>query len=95
MGSGRNLEINELRRKYKGYPLTLDALLEAQRIGWCVRDMGHGAKVFCPQETRDGCSVSVAGTPRNDDNQAKRLRRFVAGCCHTEESGEEGEITEG
>lgn len=95
MGSGKKLEINELRRKYKGYPRTLDVLLEAQRVGWRVRDMGHGVKIFCPQATRDGCSLSVAGTPRSDDDQAKRLRRVVAGCCHTEEPEDEGEITLG
>ena len=86
MGDGKELDAAALRKMYKGYPTTLNALLAALDRGWRVCKLGHGVKVFCPLATRDGCMRSVAGTPRSDGNEGKRLRRFLESCIHEPDS---------
>ena len=86
-GDGKELDAAALRKMYKGYPTTLNALFAALDRGWRVCKSGHGVKVFCPLATRDGCMRSVAGTPRSDGNEGKRLRRFLESCIHEPDSG--------
>ena len=87
MGDGKELDAAALRKMYKGYPETLNALLGALDRGWRVCKSGHGVRVFCSLATRDGCMRSVAGTPRSDGNEGKRLRRFLESCVHEPDSG--------
>ena len=71
---------------YQEYPTTLNALLVALDRGRVCKS-GHGVRAFYPLATRDGCMRSVAGTPRSDGNEGKRLRRFLESCIHEPDSG--------
>ena len=86
-GDGKELDAAALRKMYQGYPTTLNALRAALDRGWRMCKLGHGVKIFCPRSMRDGCTRSVAGSPRSDGNEAKRLRRFLESCVHEMDSG--------
>ena len=60
-----------------------DALQYAEAAGWRVdvRHNGHvWGRIFCPLATRQGCQLSVGSTPKNNGNEAKRIRRYVDSC---------------
>lgn len=60
------------------------AVQYAESLGWRFRK-GHGhlwAKLLCPFVGSEGCQVRVDSTPRNSENQAKRIRREVLPCPH-------------
>lgn len=82
MGTGKELLVADLRRRYKGYPHLLKALLDAHERAWRVIDGGHGVIVLCPLADRSGCRRSIPGSPRNDATAAKQLDRFVDACSH-------------
>lgn len=44
---------------------------------------GHAwGRLFCPQSSRDGCSISVWSTPKNPENHARHIRNRVDACPH-------------
>lgn len=76
MGSGEVLDRAQVRTRLSKE--TGLAVLEAMDQGFTVRAQGHGVKIFCP--CKGPHTRSVAGTPRNDGNEAKRVRRTILLC---------------
>ncbi|MGH8993895.1 MAG: hypothetical protein ACRDZ7_20475 [Acidimicrobiia bacterium] len=55
--------------------------------GFTVRPIHSGhvwGAIHCPA---DVCVLRVHSTPRNEGNEAKRIRRFVDRCDHKEKEG--------
>ena len=58
------------------------ALLFAERQGWRIKyPAAHWGVLLCPEATRDGCKISVSGTPRNAGHEARRIT-MVRRCPH-------------
>lgn len=68
-----------------------EAIQYAEAKGWRLREMGHFGRLFCAKADRDGCQVGVNGTPRDNDNHAKQIKRAVDRCPHQEEPGDANE----
>lgn len=68
------------------------AIQYAEKKGWRYKEAGSSAhawgRMLCPQEDREGHSMSVWSTPRDTDNHAKQIRRNVNACPHKREEGE-------
>lgn len=65
-----------------------DALAEAEESGWRVESTRKGHRwgvTRCPEQSRDGCQVSIWSTQRSPENHAKQLRRAVDRCPHKED----------
>lgn len=64
------------------------AIKEATDEGWTIeRRTGRGHTwgiLHCPADD-PGCKISVWGTPRNEGNHAKQIRKSVTRCPHEEE----------
>ncbi len=62
------------------------ALKEAEADGFRTETgRGHWGIVYCPGSDEGKCPpFSVNGSPSSADNEAKRVRRFVARCSHTD-----------
>lgn len=58
----------------------------AVSIGWKFVKTGKSAhafcRLYCPEESRDGCSFSVWSTPKNAENHAKQIIKNVDKCPH-------------
>jgi len=63
-----------------------EALREAEAAGSRIETgRGHWGIVYCPGSDEGKCPpFSVNGSPSSADNEAKRIRRFVARCPHTD-----------
>lgn len=57
---------------------------EAEALEWSLEiSKGHAwGHLYCPQNTQDGCRISVWSTPRNAENHAKDIRRAIGRCKH-------------
>lgn len=62
-----------------------DAIRLAEARGWILRPMGHWGRLFCAEANRQGCQVSVNGTPRDPETHAKQILRALARCPHQRE----------
>ena len=60
------------------------AILYAETLGWRVEiSNGHAwGRLFCPEQSREGCKVSIWSTPLNPENHARHIRREVDMCPH-------------
>ncbi len=60
------------------------ALKRAESQGFRVEtNRGHWGIVYCPGGEASGCPpFSINGSPRNAENEARRLGRFLARCPH-------------
>ena len=62
------------------------AIQYAEAKGWRYVKAGKSAhawgRLLCPQQERDGCSMSVWSTPRNAYRHAKQIRSRVKACPH-------------
>lgn len=60
------------------------ALKQAESAGFRVETgRGHWGVLYCAGSKKGQCSpFSVNGSPKNPDNEAKRITRFVARCPH-------------
>lgn len=57
------------------------AIQYAERFGWRIEvNRAHWGIMYCPQDDRTGCKYSVSGTPRNADDEAKRIYKAVDTC---------------
>jgi hypothetical protein len=59
-----------------------DAIAQGWRLvksGPCAHAWG---RLYCPAQIRDGCIITVCGTPRVPENHAAYIRRRVAACPH-------------
>lgn len=65
------------------------AVAYAEMKNWTLRKMGHWGRLFCPHADRDGCQVTVNGTPRNPDVHARQIKRGIDRCPHQKEAGNE------
>jgi hypothetical protein len=72
---GEWLAVSSVRREVK--PQVYAVLVELERDGWRLRRQGHKFKAYCPC---GGGIVTVNGTPRNPDWEARRIRRDAAHC---------------
>ena len=61
-----------------------EALEYAANNGWRLVKGGHWGILLCAHADRDGCRFSVAGTPKNAGNEAKRIRKRVNQCPHND-----------
>lgn len=63
------------------------AIEYAASKGWRIEKAGPGAHVWgralCPERSRDGHIFNIHSTPRNPQNHARKLRRYVEMCMHT------------
>jgi hypothetical protein len=61
-----------------------DAVSYAEELKWTVKPIkGHAwGSLYCAHHDRDGCKVSVWGTPRNAQGHAKAIIRAVNRCPH-------------
>lgn len=54
--------------------------------GWRIIETGKSShafcRLYCPEESRNGCSISVNSTPRNAESHAKQIRHKVDNCSH-------------
>ena len=64
------------------------AVQYAESLGWSLHtSAGHAwGHLYCPQNDRDSCIVSVWSTPRSAENHATAIVRAVKRCpgCHGE-----------
>ena len=67
------------------------AILYAEARGWSVRPGKRHAKfkLYCRHHDREGCKVSVWGTPADEGDHARDIIRAVNRCPHRDESDEE------
>lgn len=80
MGSGEELDRRAVRKRLR--PRVADSVLAAMDRGWTVREQGHGVRIYCPGTGPEHLrhQMSIAGTSRSEDGQAKRIDRFVRTC---------------
>lgn len=62
------------------------AIQYAEKKGWRYMKAGTSAhawgRLLCPQQNREGCSMSIWSTPRNSTVHAKQIYRRVDLCPH-------------
>ena len=60
------------------------AVAHAESMGWrWERSNGHvWGKLFCPEQSRNGCIVGVFSTPRVPENHARQIVREIELCEH-------------
>lgn len=60
------------------------ALKRAESVGFRVESgRGHWGVIYCPGSEAGKCPpFSVNGSPKDPDNETKRIGRFVARCPH-------------
>lgn len=63
------------------------AIQYAEALGWKVHmSNGHAwGRLYCPHATREGCHISVWSTPRDAENHARHIRRYMDQCPHARE----------
>jgi hypothetical protein len=49
--------------------------------GWSLRKGGHWGVLTCSYACK--CQISVNGSPRNDDDHARYVRRIARRCRHS------------
>lgn len=63
------------------------AIEYAIQKGWRYVGTGNSAhafcRLYCPEKSRNGCSMSVWSTPRSTENHAKQIVRNVDKCIHS------------
>lgn len=63
-----------------------EAIEYALDKGWRLKATGKSShafgRLFCPEESRDGCIISVWSTPRNAANHARQIKRRIDACEH-------------
>lgn len=61
-----------------------EAIQYAEEHGWRIVVGGSHVwgKMYCPHVGRDGCHISIDGTPRVPEDVAERLRKKVDRCSH-------------
>jgi hypothetical protein len=62
-----------------------EALQEAEKAGMIVEDSrGHWGVIWCPGDEHDRCPRPfwVWSSPKNVQNHAKQIRRYIARCPH-------------
>jgi hypothetical protein len=65
----------------------IQAVIEkAMEQGWRLKEPGSSAHawafLYCPEESRIGCKISVWSTPRVPENHAKQLLKIIQKCEH-------------
>ncbi len=60
------------------------AIQYAEGLGW-TRDVRHSGHLWGYVHCGSGCRVRLSGTPKNEGNEAKRIRRAADRCPHDEE----------
>jgi len=62
------------------------AIAAAEVKGWRTISAGKSAhcwgKLYCKEESREGCKLSVWSTPKNTSDHAKQIIKRVAKCPH-------------
>jgi hypothetical protein len=62
------------------------AIEEAISLGFRIRAAGHSSHaaliLLCPEASTEGHKLSVSSTPRDVDDEANKIRRFVKNCNH-------------
>ncbi len=62
------------------------AIRYAELKGWRRSMAGNSShawgRLLCPEDSRDGCQLSIWSTPSSPDNFAKLIRKRVDNCPH-------------
>lgn len=62
------------------------AIKYAEEQGWRFVKAGKSShswgRLLCPEDSRDGCIISLWSTPKNPENHAKQIRNEVDKCPH-------------
>jgi hypothetical protein len=62
------------------------AIQYAEAKGWRYKKAGSSAhawgRLFCPLAEREGCSMSIWSTPRDEDIHAKQIKQNIDRCSH-------------
>lgn len=70
-----------------------EAIQYAEEKGWRYQSTGRSAhawgRLLCLLPEREGCSMSIWSTPRDEDTHAKQIRRKVNSCPHNTEEEED------
>lgn len=77
------IDSSDVRHTWSGYPETAAVLRDALRSGWRLSKQGHGGRLYCPIEhdpDHRHHQFSVAGSPRNDGREARRIRTLLRTC---------------
>lgn len=63
-----------------------EAIKYAESKGWRYRSSGGSShawgRILCPLEDREGCSMSIWSTPKDESRHALQIRRKVKQCPH-------------
>ena len=61
-----------------------EVVRHAESLGWRVTlSEGHAwGLLWCPEESREGCRLSVFSTPRVPEHHARWLRKMIDRCPH-------------
>lgn len=74
------------RKKHPSKEIEL-AVQYAELKGWRYKKGGKSAhawgRLLCSKEDRDGCSLSIWSTPRDNDVHAKQIKQRVDNCIHS------------
>jgi hypothetical protein len=56
----------------------------AESLGWRWQKATDHAwgRLLCTEASRDGCAISVNSTPKNAQNHAKKIKKYVDNCPH-------------
>ena len=70
------------------------AVAFAEARGWRWRK-GEGhcwGRLKCTRSDRTGCQISVNSTPRNAEDHARAILRYVSHCDHAGKEFEDGDV---
>ena len=72
------------------------AVAEAVAAGWrvekCPPRAHCWAVLYCPAAERGACKLSVYGTPRVPENEARKIRRALRVCPHSGPPNTSGDV---
>ena len=64
-----------------------EAIGFAEKKGWRCYKAGNSShawgRLLCPFQSREGCSMSIWSTPRDNDVHAMQIKRRVNQCPHS------------
>lgn len=79
---GPAMAVDRARVKWRSYPDTREVAVDLIRAGWHLHEQSTGhVSAWCPHgHPKKGKPVRINGTPKNDGNQARRVRRESRYC---------------
>jgi hypothetical protein len=68
----------------------IEAMIQlAENNGWRYKKAGNSAhawgRLLCPQQSSEGCAMSIWSTPRDVYRHAEQVKKNIARCSHEKE----------